>query len=307
MIEGVGKPKKINRGYTVGVGYIILPKGTDRDKYIKTCYRKERVAIQLDHGLGIIPNCYITTSALREIVFPEQDGYLGSCVAFMGDEYSSAPIIVGVVTKLNETQLLDENIYKKSVATKDSRVDVEINGNTGEMFINVDSQFENGGAITVNLNSKNNTSKFKVNCFGDISLYSEGDTSLETLKTTNIQCSYIEGLEKKTASRINLSQEGMLYEDKNGNSISATDDTINIVPKTKLKVFEGKSPMVLGDELKKQLEVVTKRIDNIRDTLKIPDPTKVMSPWQILATASLSSQVDKEDFDNINSTKSFLE
>lgn len=307
MIEGISREKKINRTYSSGVGYIVIPANEDRTKYVKSCYRKERVAIKLDDGGGIIQSCYILTNVLREIHFPDNPGQIGSCVAFISDEFNSRPIVVGVVSKISETQLLEENVYKKSISSKEGRVDVEMNGNTGEMFINVDSHFENGGSVYINLNSKNNTSKFNVNCFGDISVYSEGDTSLETLKTTNIQCSYLEGDEKKVASRVNLTQDGFLYEDRKGNSIQIEGEAISIKPKSRLNLFEGKSPIPKGDVLKKQLEEVTGRIDSIVDAIKVPGATGVALVYQGLITAALATHTDKENFDDINSTKSFTD
>ena len=227
MIEGVSKTKRVNRSYQNGFGYIIVPSDVDRDQYIATCLREERVAIQLDFGMGFIQDCFITTSALREIKFPATPEELGSCVTFIGDEYHSAPVIIGVLSKRDESQLLEENVIKRDVSTKHASVNVESNGNTGEVFINVDSKFENGGSIIINLNSKNNTAKFNVNCYGDISLYSEGNTSLETLKTASIQVSHIDNGDKKLSSRIQLTQNGMNYEDLNGVKIDVNKD-VNI-------------------------------------------------------------------------------
>lgn len=247
---------------------------------------------------------------MREIQFPETPEELGSCVAFIGDEYISSPTIIGVISKRDVSQLLEEHKVKHEARSSNGSATVMMNGQDGKMHVKVDSNFENGGALHIDLNSKNNTAKFNVNCFGDIILYSEGETVLETLKTASIQCSYIDGTEKKIASKIYLSQDGFLYEDKNGNKIEVSGETVNIKPKTKLNIFEGGSPMVKGDALKLQLELMTLKIDGIISTL-VAAPTVGNKPLELFGTAMKAGISALEsiivDFGNINSTKSFLD
>lgn len=307
MIDGIGKERRVNRNYPNGLGYVVIPSNEDRQKYVETCLRTERVSIQLDFGGGVIPNCYVLTHILSEIKFPETVGKLGSCVAFMSDEYHAAPIIIGVISKMDESQLLEENIVRKTVVGTGGRVNLEANGNTGELFINVDSDYESGGAVHINLNSKNNTAKFDVKCFGEVNIYSEGDITLETLKTANIQCSYVDGQEKKFASKINLTQDGFTYEDKTGNIIQVVGENINIKPVTRLNVFEGGSPMVLGDILKTQLEIVTARIDNALLAIKTAPATGLAFAYQAGMKVILATQLTKESFENINSEKSYTD
>jgi hypothetical protein len=68
--------------FYVGVqyGYIILPSDVDRTTFIEQCYRWERVSILIERGAGVIHECYITRSALKEIEFPDSTEKLGSCI-----------------------------------------------------------------------------------------------------------------------------------------------------------------------------------------------------------------------------------
>lgn len=306
MSEGVSRERTYNQPYPIGTGYIVIPCDIDRDVYIEECYRKERVAVQMDDGMGILKNCFISQSAMQSVRFPESYKELGSLVVFIFDKFKSQPIILDVVSKRNETQLLQENSFKRVVTSKTGSVSIEGKAKDGNLFVNVESDFENSGNIFINLRSKNNTSKFNVNCFGDINIYSEGDTSLETLKTAKIICNYIDGKEKKLASKIELTQNGFLYEDKSENKIECTKDSINVVPKTKFNIFKGKSPLVKGDELVKELAKSKARIDGIINTLKSA-PSANIAGYATAVTTGLSSITEVENFDDINSDKSFTD
>ena len=308
MIEGVSTERTPNQSYETGIGYVVVPSDVDRDNFVKTCCRKERLDIQLDNGGGVLMNCAIDRSTLQEIAFPKTYKELGSCVVYVCDRFTNKPIIVGVLSKRNESQLLDENAFKKVVRDDAGIVSVEGKAKGGNMFINVESDFENGGSIFVTLKSKNNTSKFNVKCFGDIEIYAEGNASLETLETATVTSSYIDGKYKKMASKLQLSHDGLLYEDKNENSVEIKDETVNIKPKTKLNVFEGGSPMVLGDKLKSELNKSKKRMDDLLRGLSTAlAMITTETAFQASLTASISAITDKEDYSDINSQKSFLD
>jgi hypothetical protein len=306
-MDGIFREGVPNQSYLTGLGYIILPADQDRDVYIETCYRKERVTIQLDNGGSVIQNCYIDQDKLQKIKFPEDYKGLGSIVAYICDRFVRKPIIIGVLSDRGYSQLLEENSFQKVVRSDNGTVSIEGKGKDGNLYINVESDYEDGGSIFITLKSLNNTSKFDVKCFGDINIYSEGEATLNTLKTATITASYVEDKEEKFASKVVISQDGLLYEDKNDNKIEIINEEINVIPKTKFNVFSGGEPMVLGDELKKQLEIVTDRLDNIRLAIMTPDTTGVVAPWQAVIIPILQSQIKKENWNNINSDKSFTD
>lgn len=308
MIEGVGIERIPNQSYPIGTAYIIIPSDVDRDDFINTCYRKERVSIMLDGGGGTINNCPIDRATLQQILFPADFKSLGSCVVYVSNKFSNQPIIIATISKLNESQILHENSFKKVVKEAGGIVSIEGKAKGGDLFINLESDFENGGSCYITLKSKNNTSKFNLRVFGDMNIYSEGEVTLETLKKVKMTSSFMDGNYKKVASTVELSQDGLKYEDKNENSVEISGEEVNIKPKTKLNVFEGSSPMVLGDKLKSELEKSKKRIDDIIQSLQIA--TKLITtevPFQTSLTASLAAITDNEDYGDINSDKSFLD
>lgn len=308
-MDGVSRANQSNFNHPAGIGYITIPIDIDRDLYIKTCYRKERVAIQLDGGGGVINNCYISRQVIQDIVFPERAQGLGSCVAFIAIKHHNLPIIVGVISKSDETQLLEENSFKKIVSTKSANVSVEGKGKSGEVFINVESDFEGEGKIVINLKSKNNTAKFNVNCFGDINIYSEGKTTLKALKNVNFQKLKIEGSEQIISSEILLSDEGFELRDSFGNTISSNEDgEINVFPVSKLSIFEGSQPIPLGDTLQRELKKFQDRFNAFVNiyTSAVPVPSDGGAAIQ-LAVKTIMATKTAEDFDKINSEKSFTD
>lgn len=308
-MEGVSRQNSGNYNYPTGLGYITIPIGIDRDLYIQTCYRKERVAIQLDGGGSVINNCYISRSTLQEIIFPDEINQLGSCVAFICLKHHNLPIIVAVVSKPDETQLLEEKAFKKSVATKEANVSIEGKGKSGELFINVESNSENEGSIYITLKSKNNTSKFELKCFGEVNIYSEGKTTLKALKNVNLQKIRIEDQEEIISSEVILSDDGFEIRDSFNNTINSdSDGAINVFPSLRCNLFEGSEPLPKGDTLKTELEKMKNRIDIIINTLDgATAASATASAYALFVKAGLAAITEVEDFDDMNSDKSFTD
>jgi len=300
-MDGISRDNQRNYNYPVGIGYIMIPEGVDRDLYITTCYRKERVAIQVDGGGGVINNCYISRSSVQKIIFPINPDEVGSCVVFISPKFNNRPIIIDVVSKEDETQLLEEYSFKKEVHSKYANVSIEGKGRTGELFINVESDSENEGSIYLTLRSKNNTSKFDIKCFGDINIYSEGETVVRTLKNTNLRRIRIENNTEIISSEFILSDEGFTLEDEFGNKITSNSEG-------KIILFKGEQPIPKGAELKTQLEVMKNRIDSIIQTLtSAQSQSGSAATYAAAITLGLNSITDTEDFAKMNSEKAFID
>ena len=305
-MNGVEREGTFNQSYSTGIGYITIPTDADRDSFIETCFRRERIAIQLDEGGSIIQNCHIDKDVLQKIDFPKDKTDLGSCVVYICDRFIRKPIIIGVISKRNESQLLRENSFKRSVKSDSGRVYIEGKAKDGNLFIDVQSDFLNGGSVFITLKSKDNTSKFDVKCFGNVDIYAEKDITSETLATINLICNYVESGVKKLAASLNLNQDGFLYNDKDGNKIEIKDKSINIKPNSRFNIFNGGSPLVKGDELAVQLAKVTGRIDGIMNVLKTA-PSGTIGAYATYITGGLGQITDAEDFSDINSDKSFTD
>lgn len=305
-----GRKRISNYSSSVGFGYVTIPYDTDRDKFIKTCLRKERIAIQLDYGGGVINNCYVSKQILNQIKFPETKNELGSAVAYIVPDFFDIPIIIGIISKEDETQLLEENSFKHEVDFNNSIVSVLGKGKTGELFIDVNSDFASGGNIYISLKNKDNKAKLDVKCFGGVNIYAEDDITLKTLKTACIRSFYVdENGEEKLNSELSLNEDNFEIEDKNKNKIiSNSNGEIIIQPNSKCKIFEGSSPLVKGDELKKQLEILSLRVSLIIEALNAGSAAPITIQTFVAAMLPVLALIPtEENFNNINSEKSFTD
>jgi len=313
---GVSRQVLPNRAAQIGRGYIIIPTNVDRTKYISQSYRKEKVSIMLDDGGSPIFDCLISKNVLQEIKFPESSDELGSCVVFIKEVFYDKPIIVGVLSKGDETQLLEENMFKKKVSSDDASVVVTGRGDNGDLFVSVESENDSGGNIFINLKNNNNSSNFNVNCFGDISLYSEGILELKSTDTVNLKRVESGSNGEIINSEITIDDNGLLYEDNIGNKIEAKSGEINIFSKgevninsdDKISLFKGSEPLVKGTELKTQLIKMQLRIDTIIAALNAGFLASATATTYAAAVAAIIDTMPTgADFLNINSTKSFTD
>lgn len=185
MINGVGRKRQFNYSEPIGYGYIIIPTGVDRDTYVATCYGRERLSVLGENGQGFIKNCYISRDALRDINFPPDSDTLGQMVAYIVNSFSNVPIIVGVVSKESETQLLEEGEFRLEKTYNNSNVSVTGKAKTGDLIIDVQNN-DGKGALILNVSGKNG-SAFKINCKGDATIYSDDTVNLETTGEANIK------------------------------------------------------------------------------------------------------------------------
>jgi len=289
-----------NSLHPTGIGYVVIPFDLDRSKYISTCYRRERISIQLDDGGSIVQNCYISKNLLSQLSFPKEADKLGSAVSFIVPKFHNIPIIVGVLSRPGETQLLDENIHKRVVKSDAGVVSISMNPKGG-LFVSVDSNFENQGNVYIDLKAKNNSSKFNVSCQGDINIYSEGNTSLEVIKSLHLIKSEVNKGVKNIHSKIEFTEEGILIEDKFKNKIKFTKEG---------KIFfdDGSSPVVKGDELQSQLIKMKATLDAFID-MYLQTVTTIIADSGVSAKALMETAMGltrKENFQDINSDRIFI-
>lgn len=283
-----------NVNYSSGVGYLTIPQGADRRKYVSTCYRKERISIQLEDGGTVIKDCYISKNLLSELQFPKSENELGSAVAFIVPELHDIPIIVAVVSRPGDTQLLNENVFKRVVSSPAGTVSVEMNPEGG-LFVNVNSEFEDEANIFITLKSKNNKAKFDVKCFGDMNIYSEGEIALETLKTMNLKLSEVINGIKSIHTKIMSTSDGLVVEDKHKNKIKLNNDG-------RIILHDGRSPVVKGDVLQAQLGFMKQTMDAFIDTyLTTISAVGAGGPAALATMQEALFLVRNENFDNINS------
>lgn len=249
-------PRKDSQLY-VGLqcGYIIVPSDVSRDSFIEQCYRWERVSILVERGAGVIHDCYITKNVLEKIEFPLVTEQLGSCVTFLVDPLSGHPVVFGILSKEDESQLLREGYFKINKVYNGSVVSISGDAKSGVLNLSV-----SGGTLSqlnISVTNTDKTAQINLRCRGDITLDLDGRLQL-------------------TADSVRINQ--------------------------------GSEPMVLGGELKSQLEqnntYLSDLVTAIEAALTIVDG---MLPGTKLAFQTALVGKHPGSYTNINSTESSLD
>lgn len=254
-------------------GYIIVPSDIERDKYIKRSLRLNQYSVLVEKGGGVINNCYATKSTIKDIKFPLEGEKLGSGVVFFTDPFTSKTVIIGVVNKNDESELLDEEVisFKK---TKDGNYSVITIDGRGA--INIDVVGKAGiGELNINVRNDDHTSSINVHVKGSVNVYTEGDVNFNVIDG-DINMSISDSL-KVIANRI-------LFNDAN-------------------------ESMVKGNELKTNLDLTNDVVRAILSVITgVPIPTATAGQPDTLQVALQSALAGKTlgSFNKINSDKSYL-
>jgi hypothetical protein len=290
--RGVARDSVGNSRTSLNSGYIIIPENfkgaVKRKQFVQNCYRKERVSIIIENGGGVMHNCYVTKQVLNDIVFPdvavnerleEKDeiSRLGSLVVFISEPYLGQPVIIGILSKLDESQLGDEQEFRVIKSKDDNWAILSINGGTGEINITTLGKKSKSGNLTINVSNESDDAK--------INLTVRGSVNIATTGTTNITA----------GGDINL----------------VTSENVTVKPVKKLLVGEAKEPMLLGTTtftaLEKEKKALKDSIDAINTVTPLPVPSGAVDPTWALVKAKLALITDRGDYSKIKSEKSFID
>lgn len=289
--RGVSRDGVNNFKASIYAANIIIPDNyagqENRDRFVATCYRRDRVSIVVDSG-GVVHDCYITREALREVQFPDitikeyQDSpstnrgksRLGSQVVCMNEAYLDKPVVVGVMSKLDQSTSLQENEYKIVRGQKGNFAVITVTGKTGSIGI---TTFGNGagGDLNINVTNTNGDAKLNLGVKGNVNINVVGEVNLSATKNINV----------------------------------STDESVVFLPK-KLSVGEDPEPMLLGNttqtELNKDNSILTALVGIINGT-PIPEPGNgAASALQTALKGAITGKTNA-DFSKIKSEKSFTE
>jgi len=263
------KPTYTRKG--IGTGYIIIPQGVVRSEFVARCLRLEKFSILVEKG-GVMHDCFITKSALKDISFPAQGEQLGSKIIFFTEEYGDKAVITGVVGSDDQTDLGEEEItvFKRS---KDGNYALfTIDGN-GRISIDIMGD-QKGGRFEISVRDEDFDSEINLSVKGKINLFAEGDISINA----------------------------------SGGEIRLESERDIIMLPNELKVGKADQAMVRGDELKRQLDKTNKLVDAIKKSLLqfTPAMGDGGTALKTFATTTIGSN-ETGSLGEINSEQSFLQ
>lgn len=259
--EGYGVNGIPTGNLTCGVGYIIIPKGVDIEIYKKDVYRSGKVSMNGGMGYGDFHQVNIDRECLQRIKFPDKIGSFGTPIVWINMPKHNEPIIIGCLKYDDEYHQLSEQRVRITKTLDGKTIDFDIDAGSGKIAIGVSSTDPNKEAIIdINLTSKNDNSKFRLNVNGDIIVNSTG--RVVTISESKIESAVSKPDGTNVARMVmnsdqkNDKAKRFLYEDEYKNAIYISKDEIQIKAdnSSKIKFGDGKEPMILGKTLKSKLD-----------------------------------------------------
>jgi len=302
-MSGVSRMGVHGHDYLVGRGYVIIPPNVDRGQYIASALRSEKLAISLENGGSIALNTYITREAIQDIVFPETSEELGSCVSYITVPPYNVRIIVGIVGDEDDSQLLQEDEFRREKKTSSGIISISGLGRRGELHLDLDGLETENGGLFIKIKNGSRSAKMRVEVLGESEIYTEGKSTISSADEIELK---IVGTENPISIRYKKG-EGLTYTDEFENSITVNEDVVQIQPNSEFKLFEGEEAMIKGDALVTELEKAKNRIDSIISALQ---NSAVASgdggaTYKTNITTALAS-LEEEDYSEVKSTNSFL-
>lgn len=287
MIEGVHRKIQRNMISAVGYGYIVFPYNVDRTDFVQTAYRKEKVSIMPDQGSSMIHDCYITKSALREIVFPQENDQLGSGVVYVTNYFNNKPFIVGVVSKEDESNLFEEAGINFTKVFNQNKVTIDANAQRGEVVINVSNR-EDAASILLNCIGQEGTT-FTINCNGQFFASVDSNVNISTRQTLTLKSN-------NSANTVS-------------SSVEINNQDVNITPNRRFNIGEGSEPVPMGNQLATQLNqnntFLSTLVQQVATALTATGAPNGGAASSAFTTAM--SGVMLGDYTNINSETSFTD
>jgi len=233
--------------YTVGIGYVILPSEVNREEYVINCFRTETVTILTEQNEFLI-DVKVDKWNIQLLEFPQKVKELGSAVCYINLEVQNEPIIIAVLSKLDESNELGENEFRLLKATKNGTVSISGRGDEGNLFINVDSKLEKGGKVFLNVTNDDKKAELNIHVKGKIDILSEGEIKLRATELLKLIVSDA-GVDDKEAIIQYEKGVGFSYIDEFENTIIITEDKTSIFNKAGNKFLElNKDGISLGSE-----------------------------------------------------------
>lgn len=291
---GVSRENTWNNEVNVGIARIAVPFGVDRDRYVESCYRKERVCVIVDNGGTLVKDCYIDSSILQSIKFPPSYRELGSRVVFVMNSKNPVPIIVANISKSFDRNISREESFSIYREYKGGVLSI-VGSGEGKLYINL----SNIDGADVKISSRGVGSSIELNSDGIVTLNSEDDiTANSSKKVVHNVLNDVGDIEKS----LEVSENGLRYWDDKDSKFEISYE------EGKIKHHEGSEPIPLGDTLKSELNKLNSKfntlVDILANTVVVPSDGGAALQTAIKLTVQPLSDAD---FDDINSEKSFID
>lgn len=276
---------------SAGIGYVIIPAGVDKRKFIDHCFRTGTISLLLENG-GVIDEVLISKSVLNEIEFPERFNTKGSLLIWINQPRKLRPIVIGSLSKTNEFVNFNKNKNSLRKSTKNFVGEVLVDAQNGSIIITSNSSIEGGGDIYIISTNKKKNSRFKIQVSGSIDV----ETPDFTVTSSNKISLVIKNKdEDDTITKIEYEKGiGLSYIDEFGNECSINSNGVNISPSSKFSIGSGEESIMLGDSFKSILEDLTDMLSKLASTCAKIQVGTSMGPSTVPTNAADLTQISQD-------------
>lgn len=204
-----------------GSGYIFIPNDiTNRDKFISDCYNTSTVSILTIEGQRF-DRVSVNRNIFSDLDFPGTVDDVGSLVFWIKHQKHNQPVIVAIINKKGEVLGFQKGQFSIKKSSDDGIVSILGDSNTGNLFINVES--DEGGNIIINARNNDKNNKVKINVDGDIQTISNNFVS-NVLEQFYIKIKNdLKDSDTETIIKY-VRDTGFQYQDQFNNKITITED-----------------------------------------------------------------------------------
>ena len=259
---------KINSMAYVGIGYVIIPSDVNREEYISNCFLNETVSIYPESGGISYNNVKVSVNCLNNIEFPEVNDTFGSCVVYLLHPTQKIPIIVGVISKTDESVTLNYKLFKLSKSLGGNSVTITGDGSNGNLMVSLLSDSADGGQLIIDVNSYSKTGVVKLRVTGNIFIISN-NIDIKVRENIKVESNLLTVKSKD----IKVESENLLF--KNG-TVKFHNEIVEVGDKDLEFVALGET---LRDEIIKPLISTLKNFSVIVSSF---GPTSVVSPETLI-------------------------
>lgn len=333
-IEGVARSKQAGSPYSVGFGFIVIPPGIDRDAFVETCYRKEKVTIATDNG-AVINECYVTSDTLQKISFPQKVKERGSSIVFVSCEFQTKPIVVGCIGSDDSSTLLSEGMYRVRKRLNGTEVLIQLDPKTNSIVVGLTSKAGTEGKVFI---TSRGSEKCEINLESSGVVKVKADKEIEATSYKEVSSKVVDvrqgkqedlysilmNLEEFSIIRKNEEEEAFLKIvpneislswDKGNEIMTLSKNLIQLTTSKELKINGGREPITLAETLIQKMEMVQTNIDLLVQAFQAgstaaiptPGPASDQGKAAFSAAAGVASGVQKVDFSTIKSEVSFTD
>lgn len=228
MIEKTIKPQGIESGnMSCSIGYVAVPDGEDRDKYVEDCYRTNRITMYGGMHYGYFHNVSVDIDSIQRIKFPKDNKSFGSPVLWVNIPIWNKPAIIAVFNYEDDYFALEEECRNTSLERNGRQIDISKRADDATIDIHIRGDSNVPGHLNLNIINDDKTCELNVNVRGKTFINSSEEINLKSDKKLSFTIIDVQNNQKLDLSY--ETEKGLHYKDEFENEVNLKKELIEII------------------------------------------------------------------------------